>query len=1066
MRLLAFLAAFGLAATGLSRAELSVTDLRADGWENPIGLDDRFPTFSWRLKSEARGAAQSAAQILVASSPALLAEGKADLWDSGRVATDSPLGLRYAGRPLGSSLAAHWKVRVWDRAGVPSAWSPVATLTTGMVLPEDWSPRARWISDPSLLEFRRDFLGFRTQGTRDESAAEWVQVDLGQSLAIDSVRLHAIRHGAPERIGFPRRYRLEIGDDPNFGDGRAVVDLAEDYSNAWANVITVPAQGATGRFVRVTATKLRRGDDGLACFALRQLEILSGGRNVAAGRLVSASNSVEIAPWSLNGVVDGLGLPAVNPRANGTLLLQREFTVRPDLRRAVLHVTGLGHYTLAVNGTKVGDARLTPGWTRTDQTILYDTHDLTSQLRPGANALGLTLAGGMFNVSDGRYVKFITEFHPPVAFGQLVLHYADGSSDSIVTDSSWRVAPGPTTFANMFGGEDHDARLEPAGWARAGFTGPDWSPAVAVPAPGGELRGLAHAAPPIKTHEIFAAPAPREIRPGVVVHDFKQNAAIMPRLKVSGPAGSVVKIIPAELLRADGTVDRRNVGGSAWWQYTLRGDTAGEAWEPAFFYHGARYLQVELTPAADGTWPRVESLEAAVIHSAAPPAGEFECSNELFNRIYHLVRWAQRSNLQHVLTDCPHRERLGWLEQYHLNGPALRYNWDLGRHFTKTFQDMADAQTESGLVPGIAPDYVVFDGGFRDSPEWGSALILAARQHLQWTGDVRPLERHYPAMQRYLAYLGTRATDGHILDHGLGDWYDLGPNRPGVAQLTPIALTATAIYFEDAQTLALIARRLGHESDAGNYARLAKAIAADFQRKFFDPAKGVYAGGSQTAQAMPLVLGLVPDAQRTSVLAALVRDIEQRGFANSAGDVGYRYVLRALADAGRSDVIYQMTNQSEKPGYGYQLAQGATSLTEAWDADRRVSQNHFMLGQINEWFFHDLAGIQPGADGEGFKEFILAPSFVEGLDAVRASHLSPFGWIRSEWRRTGGNVTYSVTVPPGSNATVRLPVRHREDIRESGRSLRQAGLDASVTESGGISIRVSSGSYEFSWPAR
>jgi hypothetical protein len=516
----------------------------------------------------------------------------------------------------------------------------------------------------------------------------------------------------------------------------------------------------------------------------------------------------------------------------------------------------------------------------------------------------------------------------------------------------------------------------------------------------------------------------------VVVCDLGQNTSIMLLLKVHGPEGSAVKIIPAELLAADGSVDRSSVGGDACWRYILAGTGATEEWRPQDFYHGARYLQVEsVAPEGGGTLPTVESVGGLVVHSTSAPVGQFSCSNKLFNRIHALVRWAQISNLMSVLTDCPHRERLGWLEQTHLNGPALRYEFDLNRLLAKTVSDMADSQEADGLVPDIAPEFVKFSGGFRDSPEWGSACVLVPWQQYEWTGDAGLLRSSYDMMKRYVDYLGSRATD-HVVSHGLGDWYDLGPKPPGYAQLTPVALTATAFYYYDATILSRVAARLGDTAAIARYGELAAQIRIAFNRAFFDPAAGRYATGSQCADAVPLVMGLVEPERRAAVLAAIVADVRARGNALTAGDVGYRYLLRALADGGRSDLIFDMNNQSENPGYGYQLARGATSLTEAWDANRNSSQNHFMLGQINEWFYHDLAGIQCDPEGAGFKRIIIKPAVVGDLTWARADYDSVRGRITSRWKRTGGRLSLGVSIPANTTASVWVPAKDAVSVTE------------------------------------
>ncbi|HUL51933.1 MAG TPA: family 78 glycoside hydrolase catalytic domain, partial [Opitutaceae bacterium] len=864
-----------------------------------------------------------------------------------------------------------------------------------------------------------------------------------------------------------------------FRTGTMVADYTDkEYPHRSRRGVELPVAGIAGRYVRVTATRLRV-EEGRACFALSQLEVLSGGRNVAVGARVTASDSEERGPWAARALTDELGALGANPRANATLLFRRGFAVRPGLRRALVFVCGLGQYRMTINGRSAGGPAIAPGWTDFAKTCLYDTLDVTALVHAGPNAAGLMLAGGMYNVQEGRFVKFITPFRPLTAIAQIRLEYADGTVETVGTDDQWRVSAGPVTFANMYGGEDYDARLEPHGWDQAGFDESRWGAAAVWAGPGGALRGHSRGAPPVSEFETLQPVTTHQLGPGVTVYDLGQNASVMLRLKVRGPAGATVRVIPAELLARDGSVDRASCGprGPAWWQYTLAGG-GEETWAARFFYHGCRYLQVECAAAPGASVPEgsspasnhvpgwdlpvVESLEGVVVQAAAPPAGEFACSNQLFNRIHALVRWAQRSNLMSVMTDCPHRERLGWLEQNHLNGPALRYEFGLARLMAKTANDMADGQQADGLVPNIAPEYVIFSDGFRDSPEWGSACVLIPWQQYEWTGDVDLLRQSYGMMKRYVGRLAAKA-DHHMVDFGLGDWYDLGPEPPGKAQLTPIALTATAFFFEDARILARAAALLGKPDEAKSYQDMADAIRAAFNQRFFDPAKDCYAAGSQCANAIPLVMGLAEPARRAEILAAIVRDVRDRGNALTAGDVGYRYLLRALADGGRSGVVFDLTNQSDKPGYGYQLAQGATSLTEAWDADRRSSQNHFMLGQINEWFYHDLAGIQPDPEGPGFKRIIIRPAIVGDLTWVRAAYDSIRGRVVSEWKRTGRRLALNVTIPPNTTATVFVPAVDPVTVRVGGRApgrhrgvtfLRQ-GADAAV-------YAIESGSYAFS----
>jgi hypothetical protein len=754
-----------------------------------------------------------------------------------------------------------------------------------------------------------------------------------------------------------------------------------------------------------------------------------------------------------------------------SLLLRREFSVKPGLKRALIHVCGLGQYELTLNGKKAGDDFLSPGWTEYDKTCLYDTRNITADLKRGKNAAGIELGNGMYNVpGGGRFTKFKRSFGPQKAIAQIRLEYADGPVEFIGTDESWRVAPGPITFSSIYGGEDCDARLVQPGWNNPDFDDSRWQPAQIVSGPGGTLRGLSCAAPPIRFFEIHQPADKRALTNGDLVFDLGQNAAHVPKISVTGPAGSKVRLIPSELIDADGAANQSSMGaghrGTVWCEYTKASDGV-ETWSPRFFYAGCRYVQVHFTPAVtNGALPEIKSLAAAVIHSASDPAGEFQCSNDLFNRIFTIIRWAQMNNMVSILTDCPHRERLGWLEQDHLNGPALRYDFDLPQLFTKTVNDIADSQLTNGLVPTTAPEYAIFrDKGdtnhlrnnFGDSPEWSASFILIPWQQYEFDGDLDLFRRHYDAMKDYVAYLGSRADNG-IVNFGLGDWYDIGPKKPGVAQLTPIALTATAFYFEDVKIMSRAAELLGKTGDAKYYSGLAETIRAAFNERFYDVTNHFYATDSQCANAIPLVFGLCEISNRAAVLDAIVADVRSRDNALTAGDVGYRYLLRALADGGRSDVIFDINNQTNKPGYGMQVAKGKTSLTEAWDGG--ASQDHFMLGQIQEWFYHDLAGIQNG--GNGFKQIIIAPQPVGDVTWAKAGYDSIRGKIVSDWKRDGGKFVLRVTIPPNTTATVFMPAKSAEAVTEGGQPAGQShGVSFLRMENNRAVFAVASGDYEF-----
>ena len=778
------------------------------------------------------------------------------------------------------------------------------------------------------------------------------------------------------------------------------------------------------------------------------------------------------------------------PGKSESLMLRKEFKVRAGLRRALVDSCGLGQYELDLNGAKAGEDLLSPGWSDYDKTTLYETRDVTALLHEGANAAGVILGNGMYSVEHrGRFVKFTGVFGPLRLILHLRLEYADGSVDFVGTDESWRVLPGPITAGNAYIGEDFDARREPEGWSSAGFDDGHWLLAAKYGVAGATLRGHSASAEPLRTIETRSPISRWVVADGSVVYDLGQNASTMPRIRVTGPAGSTVRLIPSEVVNADGTLDRGTTGagvqrGSSWWQYTKATD-ADETWAPRFCYIGCRYLMAKLYApgwappptliddepapphpgAVRGRLPQIEKLEGLVVHSTATPVGTFSTSNDLLNRIHSLVRWAQRSNMVSVLTDCPHREKLGWLEQYHLNGPSIRYEFAVDRIYEKGMNDMANSQHPDGLVPNIAPEYAKFDGTFLAAAEWGASFMLVPWQQYEFTGDLDLFRKHFDQMKAYYAYLESKTVDG-ILSEGLGDWYDLGPKRPGQAQLTFPNFTATAFKYEDAHVLATAAALIGRDDDARDFAAKAAQVRATMNRTFYHADTGSYTGDTQCANAIALVMGIVEAKDRDRVLASLVRNVENQGYATTAGDVGFRYLLQALAQGGRSDVIYRMVNQDSKPGYGYQLRMGATSLTEAWDANRHASQDHFMLGQVMEWFYRDLAGIDFDDDNPGFKRVVIRPQVVEGLAWVDASYNSIRGPISSRWEHRGDRLLLTLAVPTNSSAIVFVPCASG-GVTESGVRADGSPGVASLGRQGNCSVySVGSGSYSFeaAWP--
>lgn len=727
-----------------------------------------------------------------------------------------------------------------------------------------------------------------------------------------------------------------------------------------------------------------------------------------------------------------------------------------------MFVCGLGQYEASLNGETIGDSFLAPGWTRYEKTCLYNTFDVTNMLHGGPNALGVIVGNGFYNINRERYRKLVIAYGMPKAICKLSLDYADGTHEAIVSSPEWKTAPSPVTFTSIYGGEDYDARLEQPGWNKAGFDDSNWRPALEVRAPGGDLT--AEIDFPLKAEERIEVKSIRTIGGGSTLYDFGQNASGVFELKVSGQKGQAVTLTPGELINDDGRVNQNASGHPHQYTYILKGEGI-ETWRPRFTYYGFRYIQADGASPAGGDvsaeTPRIHELTMLHTRNSEPATGRFECSTPLFNRIDSLIQWAIKSNLQSVVTDCPHREKLGWLEQTHLMGSAIHYNFNIHLLYKQLIQDMIDSQTEDGLVPDIAPEYVFFDGGFRDSPEWGAAAVILPWMVYQWYGDADEIEHAWPMMTRYMDYLGNKADD-HILSHGLGDWYDLGPNFPGEAQLTPKALTATATYYQDADLMSRMADVSGRGAEAKQYRALADTIRKRFNETFYNSETHVYSTGSQTAMAMPLCNGMVDERDRGTVMKKLVESIHESGNALTAGDVGFHYLVQALQDGGASQLLYDMTARDDAPGYGFQLKKGATALTESWAALREVSNNHLMLGHLMDWLYRGLAGIDQAEDSIAYNRIVIAPNLVSGIEWVNASFESPKGTIESNWKQENGRLRLHVRIPANTSAEVRVANAEPGQSSESGKPLSgRDDIKTTENEDGQYRIVIGSGTYDF-----
>ncbi len=880
---------------------LEIHNLRCEYSSNPLGIDVLRPRLSWVLQSGQRGQKQSAYRILAASSLDQLAEGRADLWDTGKIDSSQSNQVEYAGKSLASRQQVWWKVCAWDKDGVAGDFSQPAGWEMGLLSQADWS-------------------------------AKWIGAGL---------------------VGGPRT--------------------------------SIPA------------------------------------------------------PY-----------------------LRKAFPIQSKIKSARLYVTALGLYEMHLNGEKVGEDLLTPGWTNYRKRVQYQTYDVTGLLRVGENVVGAVLGDGWF-CGFVAWRERQNYGDRPELLAQLEIVFEDGSRQTVATDSTWGYTFGPLLEADLLMGESYDARLEDRKWSCPGALGWKWMPVETFKAP--QIKLVAQVGPTVRRIEEITPIAPPKGGPGWPntndwIFDLGQNMVGWVRLKVKGPAGTTIRLRFAEMLDSDGKLYTENLRSARVTDYyTLCGE-GEEIFEPRFTFHGFRYVEVRGYP---GT-PPADAVTGVVIHSAANPSGSFECSDGLINQLQHNIQWGQKGNFVDVPTDCPQRdERLGWTGDAQVFTRTATFNLDVSGFFTRWLQTLEDSQSTNGAYPPFAPHPVLeeADGG----PAWADAGIICPWTIYQVYGDKRILEQQYASMVRFIEYLERTSQDlirvyeGYPGFSGYGDWLSINAE-------TPKDLIGTAFFAHSAQLLSRIAGVLGKETDQARFAGLFSRVKRAFQERYVTPT-GLVAGHTQTAYVLALYFDLLPEPLRQPAAAALVNNIEQRKMHLSTGFAGAPYLNHALSGSGRLDVAYDLLNQKSWPAWLYSVTQGATTIWERWDGwteDKGFqdpgmnSFNHYAYGSIGDWLYAVVAGIDVDPDRPGFQHMIIRPCPGGGLTYAKAHYHAITGKIASEWRIEQGAFILAVTIPTNTSATVYIPARTLEDVlnAESMQGVTFLGMqsDRAVFE-------VESGSYEF-----
>ena len=827
-------------------------------------------------------------------------------------------------------------------------------------------------------------------------------------------------------------------------------------------------------------------------------------------------NQGQVSPWSEPATFEvglleptdwhGRWIGLAGPDTAGVSpLLRRAFDAGGPVKRARLYAAGVGWSEYYLNGQRIGENVLDPAATDYDKRILYVTHDVTRLVHPGPNALGVMLGNGFYSepvaLNYGPSPRLLLE---------LVIESADGALQRIVSDGSWRTSSGPVLQNNLFGGEVYDARLEKTGWLEPGYDDSGWAAAARTESPGGRLE--AQMIEPIRVNKVLRPVKLTSPKAGVYVYDFGQVFGGWARLRVKGPAGSKIAVrystrvfsddanLPAIIDRDvlagyatrvvpfPGLVDKRHHQGpdGATDFYTLKGDPAGEHYEPRFTFHPVRYVQLEGLPGE----PALEDLEGCVVHSSVDMTGGFQCSNPLLNQINRNCVWTFTNTAFGIELDCLYREHWGWLEP--ASDPSMLFaRRFMPQFWTKFLGDAQCAQHADGVIPDVVPAYPL-KGRKTGDPAWAGNYPLVVWYVYQYYSDQRLLERHYPNMKRWVDYL-TTLSENHLIEKGgyYGD-HMLPGEAPGeevfISKETPPALLWTGYYHRDAWIVAQAARILGAADDAAAYGQLAEQIRTAMNEKWLDAEKNCYATGSQTANVFALGVGVVPEANRQGVLNSLVEDItvKRQGHLHT-GNLGTAVTMDTLGSLGRADVLYRVATATDYPGWGYMVSQGATAIWEAWGGvqDGFIGYNSGedsmpMFATINEFFYRDLAGIQgpsyfgPRLMAPGFREIEIKPHVVGDLEHASANIKTVRGTVSSGWRIADRIFTLEVSIPVNSMARVSVPLPGPANvtIRESGRVVWEGGayvpgadaITGANRDGDYVTFNVGSGSYAFAAP--
>lgn len=1049
----------GVVMVAPATAQTSLYDLQTEALDNPIGLDSSRPRFSWKMKDERPGAHQTAYQVQVAVTTESLKAGEKLLWDSGRQETSASINIEYAGPDLKPRTGYVWHVKAWDMEGRETPFSEPAYWETGLMSRDEWS--ASWISG-----------SYNEQAVHlDFTKANWIWYPGGDASETAEPGFRYFQHEfeLPEKpVQSAQAWILSDDLGVAYINGKQFTNTGgfqgistEDVTSLikpGKNIVQGEVENAGNNPAGFAFSTTIHFKDGTSHTVSTNSEWRSA-KIPGTGWPNEKTTTTENAEWV--GVQDmgavgrkPWGEPNIASEGPPASMFRKEFDAASEPARARLYITALGSYRAEINGQRVGNAVLTPEWTDYLDRVMYQAYDVTDLIKSGDNAIGVLLGDGWYASALGWQLKRLNFGPAPTRFlAELHIDYADGRSDVVVTDSSWKTAEAPIQRSELYYGEIYDARKEQAGWSSPGFDATAWR-AVDRPETSSSIEISHQSMPPIRITKQVEPVEITEPEPGVFVYDMGQNMVGWVKLKVSGKAGDTVRLRFAEVLNDDGTIYRENLRrAEATDTYILRGD-GEEVFEPHFTYHGFRYVEITGYP---GGKPAKDAIIGQVFHTDLPVTGTFESSDSMVNQIVKNTTWGLWGNLMSVPTDCPQRdERLGWLGDAQCIWNTACYLMDMRSFTDKWMRDLRDAQGEQGDFPNVAPRVVVDSPG---APAWGDAGVIIPHNTWLIYGDTRLITDMWDSMEAWMSYLLEGNPNYLWLERRSNDFGDWVPAN----STTDKDMIATAYWARNANLMADMAKAVGLNDREAYYRDLYGKIRKAFQDRFIAE-DGKIANGSQTCYVLALDWGLVPDELKEAALNHLLADIKERGNHLSTGFLGSTHLLPVLSDFNQNDMAVTLLLNKTFPSWGYMIEQGATTIWERWNSDTgdpsMNSFNHFNYGAVVEWLYGYLGGIRPG--GPGFKEALLKPMPDPRINSVSVSYDTQYGKISSSWKYAspeGGELTWDVEIPANTTARISLPTADASKVKLGGKAL-PAEMNAKNVD-GRVEVSAKAGKLSF-----